>query len=273
MDFPFMTGERESSEAGSLVHVRPGRNLKTEGEIALMREAGAILGGALRMIEPFVVPGVTTRELERRIDRYIRDHKAVPAFKGYRGFPGSVCTSVNEEVVHGIPGKRVLVEGDIIGLDIGVLKDSYFADGARTFPVGEVSASTRRLLRVTEEALRRGIEKATSGNRVSDISHAIERTVKAEGFSAVRDLVGHGIGRQMHEEPQVPNFGPPGRGALLKRGMTLAIEPMVNAGGWDVITLDDEWTVITKDRSLSAHFEHTVAIGGTAAEILTQDLS
>ncbi|MCK4547740.1 MAG: type I methionyl aminopeptidase [Candidatus Eisenbacteria sp.] len=234
-----------------------------------MRAAGRILGGALGMIEPYVVPGTTTGELERRIDEYIRDRGGVPAFKGYHGFPGSICASVNEEVVHGIPGRRVLEDGDILGVDAGVLKDSYYSDAARTFPVGEISKSARKLLRVTEDALRKGIEKARSGNRLSDISHAVEQTAEVAGFSVVRVLVGHGIGQQMHEEPQIPNFGPPGRGVLLKGGMTLAIEPMVNVGGADVVTLDDDWTVVTKDRSLSAHFEHTVVVGDGGAEILT----
>jgi methionyl aminopeptidase len=253
------------------VFARAARSVKTEEEIALMRAAGRILGGALEMVEPFVIPGVTTRELERRIDEYIRDHEAIPAFKGYQGFPGSICASVNEEVVHGIPGRRALKEGDILGVDVGVLKDSYYADGARTFPVGRVSGAVKKLLRVTEKALNRGIEKARSGNRLSDISHAVEETVKSGGFSVVRVLVGHGIGRQMHEEPQIPNFGPAGRGVLLKKGMTLAIEPMVNMGKADVITLDDNWTVVTKDRSLSAHFEHTVVVGDNRAEILTRN--
>lgn len=256
--------------AGADVIARPARSVKTDDEIALMREAGAIVGGALAMVERFVKPGVTTRELEKRVDRYIRDHDAVPAFKGYRGFPSSICTSVNEEVVHGIPGKRVLNEGDIVGLDVGVLKDSYYADAAHTYSAGDISASTRNLLDVTSEALCRGIEKARVGNRLSDISHVIEETVKAGGFSVVRDLVGHGIGRQMHEEPQIPNFGEPGRGVLLKKGMTLAIEPMVNAGRWEVVTLEDDWTVVTKDCTLSAHFEHTIAITEDGAEILTK---
>ena len=251
------------------MNARAGRSVKTEDEIALMREAGKILGGALGMIEPFIVPGVTTGELERKIDEYIRDHGAVPAFKGYQGFPSSICASVNHEVVHGIPGGRVLAEGDILGVDVGVLREAYYSDGARTFPVGKISAAARRLLEVTEEALYEGIEKARSGNRLSDISHAVEKTVKAGGFTVVRALVGHGIGRNMHEEPQVPNFGPPGRGVKLAAGMTLAIEPMVNAGGPDVVTLDDDWTVVTKDGSLSAHFEHTVVIGDGEAEILT----
>ena len=248
---------------------RTARSVKTEDEIAIMRDAGKILGGALGMIEPFIVPGVTTGDLERRIDEYIRDHGAVAAFRGYRGFPGSICASVNHEVVHGIPGGRVLAEGDILGIDVGVLKDAYYSDGARTFPVGEISAGARHLLEVAEKALGKGIGEARSGNRLSDISHAVEMTVQAGGYSVVRSLVGHGIGRNMHEEPQVPNFGPPGRGVRLKKGMTLAIEPMVNAGGPDVVTLDDNWTVVTKDGSLSAHFEHTVVIGDDGAEILT----
>jgi methionyl aminopeptidase len=252
------------------VFVRTARSVKTEEEIALMRAAGRILAGALTTVEPHVLPGVTTKALERRIDEYIRDHGGVPAFKGYHGFPGSICASVNETVVHGIPGRRILREGDILGIDVGVIKDAYYADGAKTFPVGSISASAQRLLRVTERALYRGIEKARSGNRLSDISHAVEETVTAAGFSVVRSLVGHGIGRSMHEEPQVPNYGPPGRGVRLKRGMALAIEPMVNAGGPDVVTLDDQWTVVTRDQSLSAHFEHTIVVGDQGAEILTR---
>ena len=261
-----MTG----GEAGTPVFARTTRSIKTEEEIALMRAAGRILGGALDMVGPLVVPGVSTDELDRRVDAYIRDHDAVPAFKGYQGFPRSICTSINEMVVHGIPGKRVLREGDILGIDAGVLKDQYYSDSARTFAVGEISKDARRLMEVTREALARGIEKARSGNRLSDISHAVEQTAVAAGFSVVRALVGHGIGRRMHEEPQVPNFGPPGRGVLLKKGMTLAIEPMINSGGPDVVTLKDQWTVVTRDGSLSAHFEHTVAVGDDGAEILSR---
>jgi len=202
-------------------------------------------------------------------EEYIKRHGGIPAFKGYRGYPRSLCVSVNEEVVHGIPGKRKLKEGDIVSLDLGVLMDGYYGDAAITVPVGKVSELAKKLIKVTEEALYRGIEMARPGNRLSDISHAIQTHVEKAGFSVVREFVGHGIGKQLHEEPQVPNFGPPNRGPRLEPGMVLAIEPMVNTGTWEVRILPNGWTVVTADGGLSAHFEHTVAITDNGPEILS----
>jgi methionyl aminopeptidase len=207
--------------------------------------------------------------LDRLAETFIRDHGGRPAFKGYRGFPATICPSVNDEVVHAIPGSRRLDEGDVIGVDVGVEMDGYYGDSARTFAVGEVSAEAQRLMQVTREALLEGVARARGGNRVGDISHAIQTHVEHHGFSIVRSLVGHGIGREMHEEPQVPNFGLPERGPRLMIGQVLAIEPMVNAGGPEVVTRPDGWTVVTKDGSLSAHFEHTVALGPNGPEILS----
>ena len=224
---------------------------------------------ALKYLKAFIREGITTEELDRLAEEYIKRHGGIPAFKGYRGYPRSLCVSVNEEVVHGIPGKRKLKEGDIVSLDLGVLMDGYYGDAAITVPVGKVSELARKLIKVTEEALYRGIEMARPGNRLSDISHAIQTHVEKAGFSVVREFVGHGIGKQLHEEPQVPNFGPPNRGPRLEPGMVLAIEPMVNTGTWEVRILPNGWTVVTADGGLSAHFEHTVAITDNGPEILT----
>jgi len=231
-------------------------------EVELIRASARIVGQCLLMLSREVRPGVSTLELDRLAEGFIRDSGGEPAFKGYRGFPASICASINEEVVHGIPGaRRILREGDIVSLDIGVKREGFFGDAARTFPVGEVSSTAARLLDATERALEAGIAQARPGNRVSDISAAIEREVTRHRFRVVRALVGHGIGRELHEEPQVPNYGRMGEGPKLKEGMVLAIEPMVNAGTAEVLTLSDQWTVVTADRNLSAHFEHTVAIG------------
>lgn len=238
-------------------------------EIAAIGAAAQLVAMTLEALGAAVRPGVTTAELDQLAESFIRDHGARPAFKGYRGFPASICPSVNAEVVHGIPGPRVLSEGDIVGIDVGVEKEGFYGDAARTFPVGAVSAEAVRLLEVTEQALMLGIAQAKSGNRIGDISHAVQAHVETNGFSVVRALVGHGIGREMHEEPAVPNFGPPGRGVRLMTGLVLAIEPMVNVGGPEVVTLDDGWTVRTKDGTLSAHFEHTVAVGTDGPEILS----
>ena len=209
--------------------------------------------------------------LDRLAERFIRDSGGEPAFKGYRGFPASICASINEEVVHGIPSeKRILCEGDVISVDIGVRRNGWYGDAARTFAVGEIDSETAKLLAATERSLEEGMAKARNGGRLSDISFAIEQEVKKEGFSVVRALVGHGIGRELHEEPQVPNYGRAGEGPRLQTGMTLAIEPMVNAGGADVVTLSDQWTVVTADSKRSAHFEHTVAIGPEGPEILSR---
>ncbi|MGB9904290.1 MAG: type I methionyl aminopeptidase [Desulfotomaculales bacterium] len=244
--------------------------VKSKQELAYMREAGRIAALTFAELGRAIAPGVTTGELDRLAEDFIRAKGGRPAFKGLYGFPASICASVNEEVVHGIPGLRRLENGDIISIDIGVEINGYYGDAAVTFPVGEIGEEAKRLLKVTEEALYAGIAMARAGRRLSDISHAVQSYVESRGFSVVRDYVGHGIGKSMHEDPQVPNFGPPGRGPRLAPGMTLAIEPMINAGTHEVIVLADRWTVVTKDGKLSAHFEHTVAVTGGEPEILTR---
>lgn len=244
--------------------------VKSAEEIELMRESARLVALTLRLLRSLIRPGIVTCDLDRQAEEFIRSHGAIPAFKGYRGFPASICTSVNSEVVHGIPSSRVLRDGDIISIDVGVLKNGYYGDGAETFPVGEISTEASRLLEVTQKALMAGISCAKDGNRVVDISRAIQTTVEEAGFSVVTDLVGHGIGQQMHEEPQIPNFVTPGESPLLFSGMTLAIEPMVNLGRSEVVVASDGWTFVTKDGKLSAHFEHTVVIRQDAGEILTR---
>jgi methionyl aminopeptidase len=234
--------------------------VKSTSELGLMRTAGRLLSATLDELEEACRPGVTTAEIDRLADRLIRKHGAVPGFLGYNGFPKSLCISVNEEVVHGIPSKREIRDGDLVSLDCGLVLDGLWADSGRTVMVGKVSDEAQRLVQVTRESLRRGIEKAVPGNRVGDISAAVQEHVEANGFSVVRNFVGHGIGRNMHEEPQVPNFGVAGAGPLLKPGYALAIEPMVNAGSHEVQMLPDHWTIITADGRLSAYFEHTVLI-------------
>jgi methionyl aminopeptidase len=243
--------------------------LRGKEEVEAIRAAARLVARTLRMLASEVRPGVSTAELDRLAETFIRGQGGRPSFKGYRGFPASICSSVNEEVVHGIPGPRVLRQGDIIGIDVGVEMDGYHGDAAWTFAVGPVSAETTRLLDVTREALMKGIAQACVGNRVGDISHAIQSHVEAHGFSVVRSLVGHGIGREMHEEPQVPNYGLPGRGLKLMAGQVLAIEPMVNAGSAEVVTRDDGWTIASQDGTLSAHFEHTVAVDAEGPAILS----
>jgi len=243
--------------------------LKSEREIRIIRENGRIVALTLSYLKEKIKPGIKTIELDKLAEEFILKKNAIPAFKGYRGYAGNICTSINNEVVHGIPGERALKEGEIVSVDIGVLKNGFYADGAWTFPVGEISNQAKRLLEVTLESLEAGISQALAGNRLGDISNAVQSVAERNGFSVVRDLTGHGIGRQMHEDPPVPNFGSPGTGLLLKEGMILAIEPMVNAGGYEIKTLEDNWTVVTLDGSLSAHFEHTVAITQNGAEILT----
>ena len=244
--------------------------LKSQQEIAYMREAGRIVAETLELIRQAVKPDVTTQELDRIADEYIRERGAIPAFKGYNGFPGSICASVNEEVVHGIPGPRKLKNGDIISVDIGTLINGFYGDAAMTFPVGEVAPEVAQLLKVTEESLYKGIAQAVADQRLYDISHAVQIHAEEFGYGVVRDYVGHGIGRKMHEDPQIPNYGAPGRGPRLKPGMTLAIEPMINMGTYEVKTLRDNWTVITRDKKWSAHFEHTIAITDGEPEILTR---
>jgi methionyl aminopeptidase len=234
--------------------------LKTPDEIAVMARASRVVAEALAVLKNAVKPGVTTDELDRLAETEIRARGAIPAFKGYRNYPKTLCASVNEQVVHGIPSKRVLKEGDIIGLDLGAIVGGFYGDSAMTVPVGRIDEKTAALVRITEESLLLAIEQAQVGNRLSDISHAVQRHVEAAGYSVVTEFVGHGIGRQLHEEPQVPNYGKPGQGPRLQAGMVLAIEPMVNMGGSAVRVLDDRWTAVTADGSLSAHFEHTIAI-------------
>lgn len=243
--------------------------LKSSWEIDLIRKSGRIVAEALARLTKLVEPGITTLELDRLAEEYILKRGAKPAFKGYRGYPYSLCASVNEQVVHALPSERKLKEGDIISLDLGSIVDGYYGDAAVTVPVGQVSDEANRLIAVTEESLRRAIDAVQPGRRLSDISHAVQAAVEAEGFSVVRLFVGHGIGRSLHEEPQIPNFGPPGHGPVLKTGMVLAIEPMVNAGSPDVMILEDRWTAVTCDGSLSAHFEHTVALTENGTEVLT----
>lgn len=244
---------------------------KTPAEIEKMRAAGAVVARCLRELAEGIVPGKTTTEdIDIMAEELIRRYGGIGSFKNYRGYPNTVCVAVNEEVVHGIPNARVLVTGDIVGIDLGVILDGWHADAALSVAVGgQASQEAQALMRVTKEALFRGIEQARPGNRISDIGHAIQSYVEKRGYSVVRDLVGHGIGRRLHEEPNVPNYGRPGKGARLEEGMTLAIEPMVNIGGFEVETLRDNWTVVSKDRSLSAHFEHTVAITRSGPDILT----
>jgi methionyl aminopeptidase len=225
-----------------------------------MAKASKVVAEALEVVRKAVKPGITTDELDRLAEMEIRTRGAQPAFKGYRNYPKTLCASVNEQVVHGIPSKRVLKEGDIIGLDLGAIVDGFYGDSAVTIGVGEIDEKAARLIRVTEEALALGIEQAMVGNRLSDISHAVQQHVEVAGYSVVTEFVGHGIGRQLHEEPQVPNYGKPGQGPRLQHGMVLAIEPMVNMGGAAVRVLDDRWTAVTADGSWSAHFEHTIAI-------------
>jgi methionyl aminopeptidase len=234
--------------------------VKSEAELGTMRDAGRLLADTLAQLAEACKPGATTGEIDQKADRLIRKHGAIPGFLGYNGFPKSLCISVNEEVVHGIPGRRVIRDGDIVSLDCGLIYKGLWADSGLTVMVGKVSEEAERLVKVTREALLKGIEQAVPGNRVGDISAAIQRHVEKAGFSVVRNFVGHGIGRNMHEEPQVPNFGTAGTGQPLKAGYALAIEPMVNAGSPDVEMLPDRWTIITADRRLSAYFEHTVLI-------------
>lgn len=243
--------------------------IKNNEEIELMRQAGKVVGETLLMLEEVIKPGITTAEIDKIAEEFITKQGAKPSFKGYHGFPASVCASVNEEVVHGIPGNRTLQEGDIISIDCGAVLNGYQGDAARTVPVGKVSEEAMKLIEITRKSFFTGVEKAIVGNRLSDISHAIGKYIEAAGFSVVRDYVGHGIGKEMHEDPEIPNFGRPGRGPKLVSGMVLAIEPMVNIGDYRVITKPNGWTVVTIDGSLSAHYENTVAIMPDGPEILT----
>lgn len=245
--------------------------IKSTREIELMRHAGHIVAKAHEAVKRMTQPGVSTADIDAVVEEVIRAHHAIPSFKGYGGFPGSACTSINEEVVHGIPSSsRILKEGDIVKVDIGAQFQGYHGDSAWTYPVGKIDDLTAKLLDVTEASLWAGLSHVRPKQRLSDISHAIQQHAETYGFSVVREFVGHGIGKNLHEDPQIPNYGPPGKGPILKPGMTLAIEPMINVGAKEVRVLDDQWTAITIDRSNSAHFEHTVLITPSGYEILTR---
>lgn len=243
--------------------------LRSDEEIGQIRKAGLIVALVLNKMRVCAKPGIETKELDKIALEEILRNKGLAAFKDYKGYPANICVSVNEEVVHGIPSKKLLKDGDIVSIDVGVKSGSFFADAAITVGIGRISERARKLIKVTEESLYRGIENARPGKRLSDISANVQERVEANGFSVVRSFVGHGIGEKIHEEPEIPNFGKPNKGPRLESGMILAIEPMVNEGGHEVEILDDGWTAVTKDRSLSAHFEHTIAVRDGAAEILT----
>ncbi len=244
--------------------------IKSSKEIEYMREAGKVVAYAHQVLREHIKPGVTTKELDEIAETEIRKHNSLPAFKGYGGFPASICTSINEEVVHGIPGLKKLEDGDIISIDIGAIYNGYYGDGAKTYPVGDVNEEALKLIKVTKESFYEGLKFCKVGYRLSDISHAVQKHVEENGFSVVKDYVGHGIGANMHEAPQIPNFGEPGKGPRLSNGMVLAIEPMVNAGTDRVRTLLDNWTVITIDKKWSAHYEHTIVINDDEPLILTK---
>jgi methionyl aminopeptidase len=244
---------------------------KSTAELEKMHRAGLLVWEVLEKMRAMVRPGISTKELDEFAEAYTTEHHAKPAFKGYRGYPGSVCTSINEEVVHGIPSaSRKIREGDILSMDFGVVMDGYYGDAALTVPVGKVAPEREKLLRVTRESLERAIEKVRAGNRLGDVSSAVQQWVEKNGYSVVREFVGHGIGTKMHEDPQLPNYGTPGQGPRLQEGMVLAIEPMVNSGSPAVKVLDDDWTAVTADGSDSAHFEHTVAVTANGPWILTR---
>lgn len=241
-----------------------------EEEVRAIRRSNQIVAKILEELGSMIRPGVRTKELDEHAEARTREMGAIPAFKGYRDFPSSLCTSINEEIVHGIPSSRALREGDIISLDFGVLYEGYYGDAAVTFPVGEITPRAKKLIQAAKEAFHKGLDQAKAGNRLSDISHAIQSYVEAQGFSVIRSFVGHGIGLSLHEEPQIPNFGLPGKGPKIKPGMVFALEPMIAMGDWNVEILEDNWTAITRDKSLSAHYEHTVAITEEGAEVLSE---
>ena len=244
--------------------------LKTPEEVARMRRAGAVVGRLLKFLEPRVVPGIATIALDDAARGFLKSEGAEPAFLGYRGFPATICVSINEEVVHGIPGPRIIKAGDVVSLDVGAKVDGYYGDAAITVAVGAIPSKAQRLIDVTRRALEQALAITDDAHRVSDLSHAVQELVEREGFGVVRDFVGHGIGRALHEDPPIPNFGAPNRGPRLQAGMVLAIEPMVTMGSWEVEVLSDGWTAVTKDRSLAAHFEHTVAVTEEGPDILTR---
>ncbi|MBN2227921.1 MAG: type I methionyl aminopeptidase [candidate division Zixibacteria bacterium] len=243
--------------------------IKTDAQIAVMRKAGKVVAETLNMIERELKPGMTTAELDRLAEEFICSHNAIPGFKGYHGFPATACISIDDEVVHGIPGDRRIVEGQIVSVDLGAIVDGYYGDAARTFAVGEISEEKRRLMDVTLRSLEAGIAQARAGNKLGQVSHAVQEVAEAAGFSVVREMVGHGIGKQMHEDPQIPNFGSPDDGPVLEKGMTLAIEPMVNIGEYKVRQKPDGWTIVTADGSPSAHFENSIAVTDGDPVILT----
>ena len=246
--------------------------IKNESEIEKIRKSCKIIVEAFSIVEQLITPGTRTADIDREVEKYIKSQGGRPAFKGFNGYPASTCISVEYQVVHGIPGERCLQEGEIVSIDIGVELNNYYGDAAKTYPIGDVTDEKRHLLETTREALYAGIQQAKEGNRVSDISHAVQTTVESNGYSVVRDLVGHGVGRELHEPPQIPNYGSPHMGPRLKNGMVLAIEPMVNMGNWEVVVAKDHWTVYTKDKKPSAHFEHTIAVDGDRPVILTEGL-
>ena len=245
-------------------------SLKSPKELEMLKRSGHILASVMRKVEKSVVPGITTKDLDRISEELIHEQKAIPAFKGYKGFPATACISVNEEIVHGIPGPRVILEGDIVSIDLGVNYQGYFSDMAATLPVGKIDKAKASLIEITRKSLEIGIQQARVGNYLTDISHSIQSFAEAAGFSVVRQFVGHGIGTALHEDPEIPNFGPAHLGPLLKSGMVLAIEPMINMGDWECLILENGWTAVTKDGAPSAHFEHTVAITDKGPVILTE---
>ncbi|MCX5693953.1 MAG: type I methionyl aminopeptidase [Candidatus Omnitrophica bacterium] len=244
--------------------------LKSPEDLVMLKRSGEILAGVMEKLRSVLRPGITTLDIDLLSEELIRKEKALAAFKGYHGFPGTACVSVNEEIVHGIPGERVILEGDIVSIDLGVNYGGFFSDMAVTLPVGRVDSDKLKLIEVTKQSLDIGIKQAKVGNYLTDISHSIQRFVEGQGFSVVRQFVGHGIGTALHEEPEVPNFGRPGLGPLLKNGMVLAIEPMINLGGWECKVIENGWTAVTADGKVSAHFEHTVAVTDSGPVILTQ---
>ncbi|EQB86056.1 methionyl aminopeptidase [Clostridium punense] len=243
--------------------------IKSDMELTYMKDAGRVVAETLAMIEKVIKPGITTAEIDKLAETFIRSHGAIPSFKGYGGFPASICASVNDVVIHGIPSNRILKDGDIISIDCGAILNGYHGDAARTFPVGNISNEAQKLIEVTRESFFKAVEKAVVGNRLTDISSAVQKHAESMGYSVVRDFVGHGIGKSMHEDPQVPNYGVAGKGPKLVHGMVLAIEPMINMGSYKVKIKPDGWTVVTGDGSLSAHYENTVAITTNGPEILT----
>ncbi len=260
---------KQTLTLSSAEQYRGGITLKSPTELLAMREAGRVVAATIQVLVSSLEPGMKTKKLDAIASREIRRLGAQPAFKGYRGFPATICVSVNQEIVHGIPGERVIREGDIVSIDVGAVVDGFYADAAVTAPIGKASPEGERLIETTRQSLEMGIRQAVVGNRVGDISVAVQRFAEGRGYGVVREYVGHGIGRALHEEPSIPNFGEPGKGPLLRPGMVIAIEPMLNVGGWQTRVLNDEWTVVTADGTLSAHFEHTIAITEEGPQILT----